>query len=113
MEKISTRIKQALELKNLTQADIVKRTGIPKGSISQYISGHVEPKQDRIYLIAKALGVREAWLIGYDVPMDRTDRLEDNFSNSTLEAVVEIAKLLDDKQLKMLLKFAKAIKEEE
>lgn len=33
------------------------------------MSGYAKPKQDRIYLIAKALHVDEAWLIGYDVPM--------------------------------------------
>jgi transcriptional regulator with XRE-family HTH domain len=46
-------------------------TKIPKSAISQYVSGAFEPKQDRIYLIAKALNISEAWLLGYDVPMDK------------------------------------------
>lgn len=71
MIRVSDRIKEALELRGLSQSDIVTRTGIPKASISQYVSGYVEPKQDRLYLIAKALNVQEAWLLGYDVPMDR------------------------------------------
>ena len=41
--------------------------------ISQYISGAYEPKQDRIYLISKALNVSEAWLMGLDVPMERQE----------------------------------------
>ena len=32
------------------------------------------PKQDGIYLLAKALDVDEAWLMGLDVPMDRDDK---------------------------------------
>jgi transcriptional regulator with XRE-family HTH domain len=46
-------------------------TKIPKSAISQYVSGAFEPKQDRIYLIAKALNISEAWLLGYDVPMEK------------------------------------------
>lgn len=70
MEKISERLKQALQKFGISQAELCKRTGIPKASISQYISGYVKPKDDRLYLIAKALGVNESWLLGYDVPMD-------------------------------------------
>ena len=55
----------------MRQSELCDRTKIPKSAISQYISGAFEPKQDRIYLIAKALDVSEAWLMGYDVPMDR------------------------------------------
>ena len=46
---------------------------IPKSSLSQYLSGDYEPKQDRVYDIAKVLNVSEAWLMGYDVPMERVN----------------------------------------
>lgn len=39
--------------------------------MSQYISGAFKPKQKRTYLLAQALDVDEAWLMGYDVPMER------------------------------------------
>ncbi len=65
------RIKQALRIKGMRQSDLCQITKIPKSAISQYVSGAFEPKQDRIYLIAKALNVSEAWLMGYDVPMER------------------------------------------
>lgn len=71
MATIAERIRQALELRNLKQADLVEKTGIGKSSISTYISGEYEPKQKNIYKIAKALDVNEAWLIGYDVPRER------------------------------------------
>ena len=69
----SDRIKEALDIKGMKQADLCKLTQIPKSAISQYISGAFEPKQDRIYLIAKALNVSEAWLMGLDVPMERKE----------------------------------------
>ena len=70
-ETISVRIKKALQLKGMKQSELCKLANIPKSSLSQYLSGDFEPKQDRIYLIAKALNVSEAWLMGFDVPMER------------------------------------------
>ena len=70
----SERLSQALSIKNITQTELCKKTGIPKSAMSQYIKGNFEPKQDRIYLIAKALNISEAWLMGYDVPMQREER---------------------------------------
>lgn len=67
----SERISTALAIRNMKQSELCERTKIPKSAISQYISGAFEPKQDRIYLIAKTLNVSEAWLMGYDVPMER------------------------------------------
>lgn len=65
------RIKIALNKRGMKQSDLCQITKIPKSAISQYISGAFEPKQDRIYLISKALNVSEAWLLGFDVPMER------------------------------------------
>jgi transcriptional regulator with XRE-family HTH domain len=61
----------ALLLKGMKQADLCRRANVPKSSLSLYLSGAYEPKQDRIYDMAKALDVSEAWLMGYDVPMER------------------------------------------
>lgn len=72
-ETCATRLTKALFLNNMKQTDLSRKTQIPKSAISQYISGAFEPKQDRVELIAKALNVSEAWLMGYDVPMERTD----------------------------------------
>ena len=70
----SERIATALAIRNMKQSELCEITKIPKSAISQYISGAFEPKQDRIYLIARALDVSEAWLMGYDVPMERQEK---------------------------------------
>lgn len=67
----AARIKEALYKKGIKQSDLCRLTKIPKSALSQYISGAFEPKQDRIYLMAQALNVSEAWLMGLDVPMER------------------------------------------
>lgn len=71
MNTIANRLKQALEMRNMKQADLVSMTGIGKSSISTYLSGDYEPKQKNLYRLAKALDVNESWLMGYDVPMER------------------------------------------
>ena len=67
----ANRIRKALTIRGMKQSELCRITNIPKSAISQYITGCFEPKQDRIYLIAKTLEVSEAWLMGYDVPMER------------------------------------------
>lgn len=67
----SERIKEAMELRNLKQVDLSEQTGIKKSALSQYISGKILPRQNNIYKLAKVLNVSEAWLMGYDVPMEK------------------------------------------
>jgi len=66
---IAERLSEALKIKEMSQAELVRLTGIGKSSICTYVSGEYEPKQRNIYKIAKALNVSEAWLMGFDVPM--------------------------------------------
>ena len=70
-ETCAKRIATALAVRGMKQSTLCKLTQIPKSAISQYIGGVFEPKQDRIYLISKTLNVSEAWLMGYDVPMEK------------------------------------------
>ncbi len=65
------RIKEGLAARDMTQADLCRITGIGKSAMSQYVNGSFVPRQDRTYMIAKALNVSEAWLMGFDVPMER------------------------------------------
>lgn len=71
VDTIANRIRTALEARGMKQADLVEKTKIGKSSISTYLSGAYEPKQKNIYRIASALNVDEAWLMGFDVQMDR------------------------------------------
>lgn len=71
VEPCSKRIAEALRIKGMKQYELCKLANVPKSSLSLYLSGAYEPKQDRVYDMAKALNVNEAWLMGYDVPMER------------------------------------------
>ena len=66
------RLKEAMRDVGKKQADLVRDTGLNRGTISRYLSGEVEPRQDAAYKLALALNVSETWLWGYDVPKERT-----------------------------------------
>ncbi|XZI40766.1 helix-turn-helix domain-containing protein [Clostridium perfringens] len=93
MATIADRIKEALEIRNMKQIDLVEKTKIGKSSISTYISGAYEPKQKNIYKIAKALDVDEAWLMGLDVPMEKVENIG---LNSPLALSKEEEKHIED-----------------
>lgn len=71
MADFKNRLKQAMNLRGIKQFELCQITDIPKSALSQYLSGNFKPKQSRVYLLAKALNVNEAWLIGFDVPMEK------------------------------------------
>lgn len=82
--KISTtskRLKHIMQLRNLKQVDILNLakpycekydTKLTKVDLSQYVSGKVEPGQAKLFVLANALHVSEAWLMGLDVPSNPT-----------------------------------------
>ena len=78
----SQRLRQIMEERNLKQVDILNKVlpycakfdvKMNKSDISQYVSGKVEPIQDKLVMLGMALGVTEAWLMGFDVPFERKD----------------------------------------
>lgn len=86
MSTLADRLKEGMSLRGLRQADIVEKTGINKGALSSYISGRYQPKQNNIFLLARALDVNEAWLMGADVPMERATMADiDEYKNKMIE----------------------------
>ena len=74
----SDRLKEALRLRNMKQAELAELTGISKQSINCYVSGRYEPKQEALYKMGRALDVAEMWLAGYDIPMERPKEQKNN-----------------------------------
>lgn len=72
------RLKEAMQDAGKKQADLVRDTGLNRGTISRYLSGEVEPRQDAAYKLALALNVSETWLWGYDVPKERSSAQKKN-----------------------------------
>lgn len=70
--ELHNRLQEAIEAAGMRPVDLVEKTGIPKSMLSYYLNGKTKPKADRLHIIAQALDVSEAWLMGFDVPRQRT-----------------------------------------
>ena len=101
----SDRLALALSLRGMKQSELCAKTGIPKSAISQYISGEFKPKQNRVFLIAQALNVDEAWLMGYDVPMEPVKKEESSSADQELSEMLETLRTRED--MRMLFKLSK------
>lgn len=84
MKKFTTsdRLKQILADRHIKQVDIIEaakpfsekyNVKLNKNDLSQYIHGKSEPGQSKLSILGMALNVSEAWLMGYDVPMERNN----------------------------------------
>ena len=70
VETCAVRLKKALDMRNMRATELCEKTNVPKSAISHYLKGSFVPKQDRAYILAKALNVNPAWLMGFDAPVE-------------------------------------------
>lgn len=104
IESCGRRIEKALRIRNMKQSQLSKLANIPKSSLSLYLKGAYEPKQDKIYTMAKALNVSDAWLMGYDVDMERYNNNSNNIELTESEnAMIELFRQIPDNQQKILM----------
>ena len=102
MNSFQERLTKAIALRGITKAELSRRTGIGRNSISDYTLGKYEAKQDYVYLLAQALNVDEAWLMGLDVPMEKNSyditSIYEELSTKNKKATYEFAKQKLDEQ---------------
>ncbi|SEL33962.1 helix-turn-helix domain-containing protein [Ruminococcus albus] len=66
MSSFAENLRAAMAERSLTQAELSKRTGISKSFISQYLSGKFKPRDDKLSVLAQALGTTKGALLGYE-----------------------------------------------
>jgi transcriptional regulator with XRE-family HTH domain len=72
----SMRLRDALSKKGITRTELSQLSGIAKGDITHYLKGDYVPKQDKCYLLAKALDVDPGWLMtGYDPEIEELKKV--------------------------------------
>lgn len=105
------RLKSIMKERKITQTELAKRTGIRQSSISDWLNDRYEPKQDKVYIIAKALNVSPAWLLGYDenIPTNEPS------TNYYLDAeTAEYAEMLRTRpEMRLLFSASRGISKEE
>lgn len=114
----SERLKKIMRERNLRQVDILQLT-IPvarkynldftKGNLSMYVTGRVVPGQDKLLILAEALDVSEAWLMGYDVTPDRKHATDFALQLSPEEKVIIETAAASPASKEMLMDYAKKL----
>jgi transcriptional regulator with XRE-family HTH domain len=113
---VGARLRQVMDERGLRAVDLHDMIrpycakygiGISKSQLSQYLNDFNEPGQRRLFILAQALDVSEAWLLGFDVPRERKAP-----AATTDERAREFAQLfqrLTPEQQKIILQSMKGI----
>ncbi len=105
MATFRERLQEGMNLRNMKQVDLAKRTGMSASRISHYMNGRWEAKQDALYKIAKALHVNEAWLMGHDVPMERSFSQRESDISKEITTIEQIQFCFGEDAVTLLQKF--------
>ena len=115
----SQRLNQIISVRHIRQIDIIEsakpfseKYGVKlnKNDLSQYVNGKTEPGQEKLTILGLALNVNEAWLMGYDVPMERAQsgtpqlletKKESAPESSETDPVEEMVKQLTNKLMQL------------
>lgn len=110
--KLEEKLRQVMTEKEITAADIERRTGISRGTIHHYLHGDYAPKNDKLEKLASALGVSVSYLAGYSDDPNPTgdpglDSFLDTFTRMTQPGSFGSVSVSAD-ELKLILAFREA-----
>lgn len=86
--ELKDRLQEALDIREKKAVDLVRDLKIPKSAVSQYLSGKSQNMDsERLHSICKYLDVSEPWMMGYNVPRERT---LDKKNNAVVDIVTRL-----------------------
>lgn len=112
------RLKTIMEDRNLRQVDILRLAKpfcekfdvkLGRNALSQYLSGKVRPGQKKLTILGLALGVSEAWLMGFDVPPERITTPVDSEADGREREVISIFRGLSAEKQALVVQMLRGI----
>lgn len=94
---VAKRIDIAMEAKQMSAVELSRLTGVSESDISNYRHARYLPRQDKVFLLALALGVSPAWLWGLADEMHPSNEVDYVFSmlnEEQREQVLDYARYL-------------------
>ena len=73
---VAQRFSVIMGRRNITARELSEKSGVSEASISQYCSGTHKPSNISSGKMAEVLNVNPLWLMGYDVPMNKTAAID-------------------------------------
>jgi transcriptional regulator with XRE-family HTH domain len=89
MNEFQYRLLKVISERGITASELSEASGVDRPSLSNYINGKYEPKQDKVYKLARALDVDPGWLMTGEEPlkMDLQSEVTHRFDDSVVEMV--------------------------
>jgi transcriptional regulator with XRE-family HTH domain len=101
LSNFAERMREARELKELSQADIARKTGLQPSHISHFETGKRAPSFENLKALADGLGVSTDYLLGRE--------LKTGAAGPVIERVVRHAEKLNESDLETLATFAETL----
>ena len=99
------RLSDAMNKKHIKAAELAERSGVSKGSISQYLNGRNRPTNINAGKMAEVLNVDAMWLMGFEMPNTSSIKA-DYYVDTKVGKVLIEANKMDDEDLNHLLVYA-------
>lgn len=112
---VGERIRVCREARHLTQTELGLACGVAKQTIFKYETGVVTNiPLDKLQLIASALNVSAAYLIGWETPQDKNGESPSEYEGlSTAKiSLIEFAKSIPDDKAELALRVIRSIAED-
>lgn len=104
----SERLCPAMDARGIKSQELSRITGIDKSSISCYRNGKYKANSANLYILADALRVNPAWLMGSnEVPMDIRNATAHTI-NASNEYLSDVLITLDDKETMLIERYRAA-----
>ena len=79
LDKFSNRLFKLIKENDMDINIIANKLGLKsKSTIYRYMNGHMAPKVTTVKYLAEFFNVNPVWLMGYDVPMQKQTRINNN-----------------------------------
>lgn len=98
---IADRIKQLIETRGLTQAQLSAKSGLPPATVSHFITGFRTPGTSSLQKLSAALGVSVEYLLGIVE--------EPKLAGEQAKVIFRNAQLLSEESLKTLANISEAL----
>ena len=125
MTTFRERLLEAIRMREISRAELSRRSGVSEALLSSYVKGSYKANQYTLVKLANTLNVPVAWLMGADVPLGNqaldgdTARIVGKFladrnalqRDLKLEIIKDIVQIdFTDEQLKTFSAFLKSLK---
>lgn len=103
MNEFQYRLQKIIAERGITASELSDASGVDKSALSNYINGKYEPKQDKVYKLARALNVDPGWLMTGEEP--RTMQLQGEITipfDDSLVSILDRHMTPEDKELEDL-----------